>query len=74
MPSSGRSAPGGNGWTEFHDRHRASIPAFILIADSYDPQLAQSLGPRGGFLLSRPVQDKKLSEVLQEIASRAPEA
>ena len=59
--------PGRSGWSEFHDRYRASIPAFVLIADSYDPQLAQSLGPRGGFLLSRPVQDKKLAEILREI-------
>ena len=65
---------GRGGWTEFHDRHRASIPAFVLIADSYDPQLAQSLGPRGGFLLSRPVHDTKLAEVLQEIAARALQA
>ena len=64
--------PGRSGWSEFHDRYRASIPAFVLIADSYDPQLAQSLGPRGGFLLSRPVQDKKLSEILREIAARTP--
>jgi len=63
--------PGRSGWTEFHDRYRASIPAFVLIADSYDPQFAQSLGPRGGFLLSRPVQDGKLSEILREIGSRA---
>jgi len=65
--------PGRGGWSEFHDRHRASIPAFVLIADSYDSQLAQSLGPRGGFLLSRPVQDKKLTEILREIGTRAPQ-
>jgi CheY-like chemotaxis protein len=64
--------PGRSGWSEFHDRYRASVPAFVLIADSYDPQLAQSLEPRGGFLMSRPVQDKKLTEILQEIAARAP--
>ena len=62
--------PGRSGWTEFHDRYRASIPAFVLIADGYDPQLAQSLGLRGGFLMSRPVQDKKLAEILREIAAR----
>lgn len=66
--------PGRSGWSEFHDRYRASIPAFVLIADSYDPQLAQSLGPRGGFLLSRPVQDKKLEEILHDIAARTPQA
>jgi len=64
--------PGRSGWSEFHDRYRASISTFVLIADSYDPQLEQSLGPRGGFLMSRPVQDKKLEEILREIAARAP--
>lgn len=66
--------PGRSGWSEFHDRYRASIPAFVLIADTYDPQLAQSLGPRGGFLLSRPVQDTKLAEILHDIAARTPQA
>ena len=66
--------PGPGGWSEFHDRHRASIPSFVLIADSYDPQLAQSLEPRGGFLLSRPVQEAKLVTILRDIASRAPVA
>lgn len=58
------------GWSEFHDRFRASIPAFVLIRDSYDHELAGSLRPRGGFVLSRPVQDQKLDEVLEDIASR----
>jgi GAF domain-containing protein len=62
--------PGRSGWSEFHDRYRASIPAVVLIADAYDPQLAESLAPRGGFLLSRPVQEAKLSEILREIGSR----
>jgi len=57
-------------WNEFHDRFRVSIPAFVLIGDSYDHELARSLGPRGGFLLSRPVHDKKLAEILREIAAR----
>jgi len=65
---------GRSGWSEFHERYRASIPAFVLIADSYDPQLAQSLAPRGGFLIARPVQDKRLAEVLREIGSRTPAA
>jgi hypothetical protein len=65
--------PGRGGWSEFHDRYRASIPAFVLIADSYDPQLAQSLGPRGGYLLSRPIQETKLVEILREITARAPQ-
>jgi CheY-like chemotaxis protein len=64
---------GGSGWSEFHDRFRASIPAFVLISDSYDHELARSLEPHGGFLLSRPVQDKKLAEMLREIAARSPQ-
>jgi hypothetical protein len=62
--------PGRSGWSEFHERYGASIPAFVLITDSYDPQLAQSLGPRGGFLMSRPLQDKRLAEILREISAR----
>lgn len=64
--------PGRGGWSEFHDRFRPSIPSFVLICNSYDHELAQSLGPRGGFLLSRPVQDTKLVEILREIAARMP--
>jgi CheY-like chemotaxis protein len=65
---------GGGAWNEFHDRFRAFIPAFVLIRDSYDHELAGSLGSRGGFLLSRPVEDKKLAEILREIAVRVPQA
>jgi GAF domain-containing protein len=64
---------GRSDWTEFHDRFRDSISSFVLISDSYDHELARSLGPRGGFLLARPVQDKKLAEILREIAARAPQ-
>jgi K+-sensing histidine kinase KdpD/CheY-like chemotaxis protein len=64
---------GGSGWSEFHDRFRASIPSFVLISDNYDHDLARSLAPRGGFLLASPVQEQKLSEVLREIAARTPQ-
>ena len=62
---------GRNGWAEFHDRFRSSIPAFVLISDSYDPELARNLSPRSGFLLTRPVQETKLAAILTEIAARA---
>ncbi len=65
---------GRNGWAEFHDRFRSSIPAFVVISDSYDPELARSLSPRSGFLLTRPVQEKKLAEILTEISARAVKA
>ncbi|HEY2842413.1 MAG TPA: HAMP domain-containing sensor histidine kinase, partial [Bryobacteraceae bacterium] len=60
----------GSGWSEFYDRFRASIPAFVLIGDTYDHDLARSLAPRNGYLLASPVQDQKLAEVLREIAAR----
>ena len=65
---------GGSAWSEFFDRFRASIPSFVLISDNYDHDLARSLAPRGGFLLASPVQERKLSEVLREIAARTPPA
>jgi signal transduction histidine kinase/CheY-like chemotaxis protein len=65
---------GSSGWSEFHDRYRASIPAFVLIGDSYDHDLARSIAPRGGFLLATPVQEQKLAEVLREIAARTEQA
>jgi hypothetical protein len=60
------------GWSEFQDRFHASIPAFVLISDSYDHDLARSLGPRGGFLLARPVEEQALADILREIATRTP--
>jgi signal transduction histidine kinase len=65
---------GRNGWAEFLDRFRSSIPAFVLISDSYDPELARGLSPRSGFLLTRPVQENKLAEILTEISARAVKA
>ncbi|MGH9592134.1 MAG: GAF domain-containing protein, partial [Bryobacteraceae bacterium] len=41
---------GVHGWSEFHERVRASIPAFVLISDGYDQELARSLEENGGFL------------------------
>jgi K+-sensing histidine kinase KdpD/CheY-like chemotaxis protein len=65
---------GVSGWSEFQDRFRASIPAFVLIADSYDHDLARNLAPRGGFLLARPIREHKLVEVLREVATRRTQA
>jgi K+-sensing histidine kinase KdpD len=62
---------GSSGWSEFHERVRASIPAFVLISDAYDQDLARSLEESGGFLLARPVQDAALDRILREIDARA---
>ena len=61
---------GRDGWAEFQDRFRSAIPAFVLISDHYDPELARTLSPGSGFLLMRPVEEKKLSGILIEIAAR----
>ncbi len=59
---------GGHGWSEFHERVRASVSAFVLISDGYDQDLARSLEASGGFLLARPVQESVLERILREIA------
>jgi len=62
---------GAHGWSEFHERVRASIPAFVLISDGYDQELARSLEESRGFLLSRPVQETSLERILREIDTRS---
>jgi len=64
------SGPGRGEWTQFRDRVRASIGAFILISDGYDRQLAESMEQNGSYLLARPVEELALERVLSEIASR----
>jgi len=62
---------GSRGWSEFHERVRASIQAFVLISDGYDQELARSLSESGGFLLARPVQDSAMERILREIDTRS---
>jgi signal transduction histidine kinase len=59
---------GAHGWSEFHERVRASIPAFVLISDGYNQELARSLEENGGYLLARPVQESALERILREMA------
>ncbi len=67
-----RSANGRTG--EYQERVRALTPSFVLIADAYDSDLAESLEDSGGFLLSRPIKETDLDRVLERIESRAPNA
>jgi hypothetical protein len=62
---------GAHGWSDFHERVRASIPAFVLVSDGYDQDLARSLEESGGFLLARPVQESALDRILREIDMRS---
>jgi len=62
----------GNGrWSEYHERLRNTINAFVLLSDGYDQNLARSLEANGGFLLSMPVREAEAERVLAEIAMRA---
>jgi hypothetical protein len=64
------AGPGRSEWTQFRDRVRSSIGAFILISDGYDRQLAESMEQNGSYLLARPVEEPSLDRVLGEIAAR----
>jgi signal transduction histidine kinase len=60
--------PGGS---DFEERLRESIPAFVLVSDGFDAELAGSLEESGGFLLSRPIQESDLDRVLDAVEARA---
>ena len=62
---------GGSKWSDHQERLRAHIPAFVLVSDGYDSDLATSLAESGGSLLSRPVQDGELDQVLESLESQS---
>jgi len=70
MRLSGPSA--GSKWSEFQERARASIAAFVLVSDGYDAELARSIEAGGNFLLGRPVQESELDRILRQIDARTP--
>ena len=63
---------GGGRWSEYHERLRTTVGAFVLLSEGYDHNLARSLEANGGFLLSTPVEPAEAERVLGEIAARAP--
>jgi nitrogen-specific signal transduction histidine kinase len=62
--------PGVN-WSELRQRVRTHIPAFVLVSDSYDSELARSLEESEGALLVRPIQESELDRVLAAIEARS---
>ena len=62
---------GGSKWSDSQERLREHIPAFVLVSDGYDSELAASLAESGGFLLSRPVRDTGLEQILEAVETRA---
>ncbi len=63
--------PGGWKWSEFHERLRGSVPAFVLVSDGYDADFAHSLADSGGYLLARPVQVDELDRLLEKVGAPA---
>jgi C4-dicarboxylate-specific signal transduction histidine kinase len=61
---------GRSGWSEFYERIRTTVTAFVLISDGFNQDLANSLEQSGGFLLARPVQEAALDRILSEIGTR----
>ena len=58
---------GGSKGSDLQEHLRASIPAFILLCDGYDADLADS----GGFQLARPIQESELDVILEAVEARA---
>jgi len=61
---------GGPKWSDQQDRIRPAVPAFVLVSDGYDRDLASSLEDSGGFLLARPLQAAELDRVLDALEAR----
>ncbi len=64
------SPSGGSKWSEFQERTRATITAFVLVSDGYDAELARSIEEGGNFLLGRPVHESELDRILRQIDAR----
>jgi CheY-like chemotaxis protein len=67
------SPSGSSKWSEFQERARASITAFVLVSDGYDAELARSIEDSGNFLLGRPIQESELDRILRQIDARTPQ-
>jgi signal transduction histidine kinase len=59
--------PGNGRLTESHEAIRENTPAFVLVSDGYDPELARGLERSQGFLLSRPIQESDLDRILSAV-------
>jgi hypothetical protein len=62
---------GAGRWSEYHERMRNSVSAFVLLSEGYDHNLARSLEANGGFLLSVPISEGEADRILEQIAGRA---
>jgi GAF domain-containing protein/CheY-like chemotaxis protein len=59
-------APGLN-WVELSERMQSRVGAFILLSDRYDAELCADFEGDGRFVLSKPLQDSELEQVLRAL-------
>jgi signal transduction histidine kinase len=62
---------GGPNWSELQERVQTHVPAFVLVSDGNDPDLAQSFEKSECHLLVRPIQESDLARVLKTIEERS---
>jgi GAF domain-containing protein/CheY-like chemotaxis protein len=63
-------APGLN-WVELSERMQSRVGAFILLSDRYDAELCADFEGEGRFVLSKPLQDSELEQVLRALKPQA---
>jgi signal transduction histidine kinase/CheY-like chemotaxis protein len=63
-------APGLN-WVELSERMQSHVGAFILLSDRYDAELCADFEGDGRFVLSKPLQDSELEQVLRALEPQA---
>jgi GAF domain-containing protein/CheY-like chemotaxis protein len=59
-------APGLN-WVELSERMQSRVGAFILLSDRYNAELCADFEGDGRFVLSKPLQDSELEQVLRAL-------
>lgn len=59
----------GLNWVELSERMQSRVGGFILLSDSFDPELAADFEGGNRFVLSKPVQEADLEQVLRKIES-----
>jgi CheY-like chemotaxis protein len=64
-------APGLN-WVELSERMQSRVGAFILLSDRYDAELSADFEGEGRFVLSKPLQDSELEQVLRTLDPPVP--
>jgi GAF domain-containing protein/CheY-like chemotaxis protein len=59
-------APGLN-WVELSERMQSRVGVFVLLSDRYDAELSADFEGDGRFVLSKPLQDSELEQVLRAL-------